>query len=82
MFPVEKELMTTNDYDAIIVGGGHNGLVSAAYFARSGRSHTGTRGAKPDGGRGRYQLAVRRTPGRQSVDLLVRRFGIATENHS
>jgi ribulose 1,5-bisphosphate synthetase/thiazole synthase len=35
MFPVEKELMKTNDYDAIIVGGGHNGLVSAAYFACS-----------------------------------------------
>ena len=26
----------TNAYDAIIVGGGHNGLVSAAYLARSG----------------------------------------------
>lgn len=26
----------SNDYDAIIIGGGHNGLVSAAYFARSG----------------------------------------------
>src|SRR5579859_3674905 len=25
-----------NDYDAIIVGGGHNGLVAAAYLARSG----------------------------------------------
>src|SRR6195952_6093291 len=25
-----------NDYDAIVVGGGHNGLVSAAYLARSG----------------------------------------------
>src|SRR6185437_246412 len=24
------------DYDAIIVGGGHNGLVAAAYLARSG----------------------------------------------
>ena len=23
-------------YDAIVVGGGHNGLVSAAYLARSG----------------------------------------------
>src|ERR1700691_6214905 len=37
------------DYDAIIVGGGHNGLVAAAYLARSGartlvleaRPHTG-----------------------------------------
>jgi len=28
--------MTANAYDAIIVGGGHNGLVSGAYFARSG----------------------------------------------
>src|SRR3974377_2323842 len=28
--------MTTKDYDAIIVGGGHNGLVAAAYLARSG----------------------------------------------
>jgi phytoene dehydrogenase-like protein len=27
---------TGNGYDAIIVGGGHNGLVSAAYLARSG----------------------------------------------
>ena len=41
--------MTTKDYDAIIVGGGHNGLVAAAYLARSGartlvleaRRHTG-----------------------------------------
>jgi phytoene dehydrogenase-like protein len=28
--------MATNRYDAIIIGGGHNGLVSGAYFARSG----------------------------------------------
>ena len=26
----------TNDYDAVVVGGGHNGLVSAAYLARAG----------------------------------------------
>ena len=25
-------------YDAVIVGGGHNGLVAAAYLARAGRS--------------------------------------------
>lgn len=29
--------MTTNQYDAIIIGGGHNGLVAAAYLARAGR---------------------------------------------
>ena len=26
----------SNSYDAIVIGGGHNGLVSAAYLARSG----------------------------------------------
>lgn len=26
----------TNDYDALVIGGGHNGLVSAAYLARAG----------------------------------------------
>src|SRR6058998_130747 len=28
--------MDANVYDAIIIGGGHNGLVSGAYFARDG----------------------------------------------
>jgi phytoene dehydrogenase-like protein len=28
--------MATNNYDVIIIGGGHNGLVSGAYFARAG----------------------------------------------
>src|SRR5439155_4016612 len=27
---------TTNTYDAVIVGGGHNGLVAAAYLAKIG----------------------------------------------
>ena len=27
----------TRRYDAIVVGGGHNGLVAAAYLARAGR---------------------------------------------
>jgi phytoene dehydrogenase-like protein len=29
--------MTNNKYDAIIIGGGHNGLVNAAYLAKSGK---------------------------------------------
>ncbi|HXO45674.1 MAG TPA: FAD-dependent oxidoreductase, partial [Mycobacterium sp.] len=28
--------MTARDVDAVIVGGGHNGLVAAAYLARAG----------------------------------------------
>ena len=28
--------MTANDYDAIVIGGGHNGLVTAAYLGRAG----------------------------------------------
>ena len=28
----------THDYDAVIVGGGHNGLTAAAYLAKAGRS--------------------------------------------
>ncbi|MET0729756.1 MAG: FAD-dependent oxidoreductase, partial [Solirubrobacterales bacterium] len=34
--PVAK--LAGRDWDAIIVGGGHNGLTAAAYLARAGRS--------------------------------------------
>jgi phytoene dehydrogenase-like protein len=27
----------TNQYDAIVIGGGHNGLVTAAYLSRAGK---------------------------------------------
>src|SRR6202171_1686994 len=29
--------MGARDYDAIVIGGGHNGLVSAAYLAKAGK---------------------------------------------
>ena len=29
--------MSASRYDAIIIGGGHNGLVTAAYLARAGK---------------------------------------------
>ncbi len=32
----DKEALTGDRYDAVIVGGGHNGLVCAAYLARAG----------------------------------------------
>src|SRR3954465_5013874 len=30
--------MSATRYDAIVIGGGHNGLVAAAYLARAGRN--------------------------------------------
>ncbi|MEE9325092.1 MAG: FAD-dependent oxidoreductase, partial [Dehalococcoidia bacterium] len=30
--------MTQTDYDAVIIGGGHNGLVTAGYLAKDGLS--------------------------------------------
>ncbi|MFM7044331.1 MAG: FAD-dependent oxidoreductase, partial [Ilumatobacteraceae bacterium] len=38
MLPVGQNApMPSRDYDAIVIGGGHNGLVCAAYLARAGR---------------------------------------------
>ena len=39
-----------DEYDAIIVGGGHNGLVTAAYLARAGKRVSSSNGAKCSGG--------------------------------
>ncbi|MGH2987768.1 MAG: NAD(P)-binding protein, partial [Solirubrobacterales bacterium] len=30
--------LARRDWDAVVVGGGHNGLTAAAYLARAGRS--------------------------------------------
>src|SRR5256885_10796783 len=32
-----KSDRTSNKYDVIVIGGGHNGLVNAAYLARAGK---------------------------------------------
>src|SRR5690348_3229138 len=36
--PATVRRVTSSRYDAVVVGGGHNGLVAAAYLARAGRS--------------------------------------------
>src|SRR5207247_7011748 len=33
---LEAEVCVPQHYDAIVIGGGHNGLISAAYLARAG----------------------------------------------
>ena len=33
---MSEEGMTSHEYDAIVVGGGHNGLTHAAYLAKAG----------------------------------------------
>lgn len=37
-YPGRPDKPSRSRYDAIVIGGGHNGLVSAAYLARAGRS--------------------------------------------
>ena len=36
--PMPVDSLASRDWDAIVVGGGHNGLTAAAYLARAGRS--------------------------------------------
>ncbi len=36
MPPREERALAVNDYQAIVIGGGHNGLVAAAYLAKAG----------------------------------------------
>ena len=49
----------TATYDAIVVGGGHNGLVAAAYLARSGARTVVLEGRHKTGG-----AATTEAPGR------------------
>ena len=36
--PASSQLPRGKRWDAVVIGGGHNGLVAAAYLARAGRS--------------------------------------------
>jgi phytoene dehydrogenase-like protein len=42
--------MSSNIYDAIVIGGGHNGLVAGAYFARAGAKTVVLEGRNKTGG--------------------------------
>ena len=42
--------MASNTYDAIVIGGGHNGLTSGAYFARHGARTVVLEGRNKTGG--------------------------------
>jgi phytoene dehydrogenase-like protein len=37
LYPKKEPSMTTNNYDYIIIGAGHNGLVAAGYLAKKGK---------------------------------------------
>ncbi len=47
-------------YDAIVVGGGHNGLVNGAYLAKAGLQHADPRAAPPRRRRGDHRGAAPR----------------------
>ena len=47
-------------WDAIVVGGGHNGLTAAAYLARAGKRRAGLRAARPARRRGDARAPVLR----------------------
>ena len=65
--------------DAIVVGGGHNGLVAGAYLARAGHAHRGPRSARQHRWRGDDGDAV--GPRLQGDGALVRHEPHAADDH-
>ena len=70
-----------NNYDAIVIGGGHNGLVSAAYLARAGPPNRGAGSRDKTGGAADTEHAVARAPGLQGHHALVRDEPDAAHHH-
>ena len=70
-----------NVYDAIIIGGGHNGLTSGRVLRPRGRPDRGARGPEQDRRRRRHERAVRGPPRDQRHDLLVRDVADAADDH-
>ena len=50
--------MASKKYDVIVIGGGHNGLMNAAYLARAGKKVSGAGAPLRVGRRGRYGRGV------------------------
>jgi phytoene dehydrogenase-like protein len=48
-----------HDYDVVVIGGGHNGLVAAAYLAKAGPAHRRLRAPARRGRRGGERAPVR-----------------------
>ena len=59
----------THRYDAIVVGGGHNGLVNGAYLAKAGMKHAHPRATPPRRWRRDHRGAL---PRLQLHDVLLR----------
>ena len=65
-------------YDAIVVGGGHNGLVNGAYLAKAGLQDADPRAAPPRRRRGDHRGAA---PGLLVHDVLLRAEPAAAGDH-
>ena len=64
--------LAAKEWDAVVVGGGHNGLTAAAYLARAGQVGARARSARPARRRVHARRAVRR-PRLQGEPVRVRR---------
>ena len=67
----------SSDYDAIVVGGGHNGLVAAAYLARVGARTVVLERRYKTGG-----AATTEAPWADAPDMKVTRLSLRDEPHA
>lgn len=68
-----------NSYDVVVIGGGHNGLVNAAYLARAGKKVLVLERRHVLGGAACTEEIV---PGFKFFGVLVRRVAAAAGDHS
>ena len=73
--------MASNVYDAIVIGGGHNGMVSGAYFARDGLRTVVLEARNKTGGAADTSAPFADHPGDQRHHLLVRDVPHAAHDH-